>query len=910
MIRRALLCVALAAGLLLSTRSRAQIIEVPTFDLGGPTSGLLQDVDVAAGDDGSFAVIWGEYTSNLSGRNDHAVTRRFSAQGVPLGPPQRVDTSAHVFNPSISADGKGGYVAAWEWINGNAHLYRFFGQILDSDARAIGADFEVSIDHDLFLVGLGQAIGLASGPHFLWNENGLWLRGVDAANDRAGGDIRAGNGGYIAIDTAQTADGGFVAVWNGSAGESPYVARFFSPAGQPRGDALPIVDGLASPRVAARPGGGFAVTAYNWTSAPDTSQIWIERHAADGSIVGERIPVDSLDGHWGLDTAPQFDALGNLYVSWTIYPSGGGTPLPPRARVFDVDGNPTGPPLEISAQPGVEMHSARLTNGSIANVWYWQSRAFATVIRTCSAATCGDGNYEPACEQCDDGTANSDSAPNACRTDCTRAGCGDGVIDAGEQCDDGNTQSCDGCSSTCQVEAGYRCGDGIRERACGERCDDGAANSDSTPDACRSDCKLARCGDGVVDSDEECDDGNTVSCDGCSFDCKLESAMADADGNGVADVCDVCRGFRDPKKPLDAVCDVRTLEGMSAAQQQRFAGGVEEFVEVERPATGLGPIFNGAACAECHSFPRMGGSSDHMVTRIGFLAPDGYTFDPLTAHGGPLLQSQGLTTPTCSVGGEVVPPEANVTSQRNTPALFGAGLLEAIPELKIRLFADPTDRNHDGISGRYNIINGRVGRFGWKAQFATLHDFAADAYLGEMGITTPFAPQESGPQGGAVTCDDEQDPEDDGTAIDAFSDFMLYLAPPPGGERSRDARQGRGVFRRMRCHKCHTDRYRTANFPVKLLNRRRVRAYTDLLLHDMGPDLADGIRQGSASGSEFRTPPLWGVRYSAPYLHDGRAMTLDEAIRMHGGEATDSRNRYQYGSQKDRDRLIAFLNSL
>src|SRR5262249_22709618 len=150
----------------------------------------------------------------------------------------------------------------------------------------------------------------------------------------------------------------------------------------------------------------------------------------------------------------------------------------------------------------------------------------------------------------------------------------------------------------------------------------------------------------------------------------------------------------------------------------------------------------------CHSHPTIGGSSTRFVTRFGRYGPAG--FDPMTDHGGSLIQANGIVTDVCSVPAETVPPEATVTTRRDTPPLFGLGLIDAIPDSQILRWADPTDRNRDGISGRPNMVGGRVGRFGWKAQVATLHDFSGDAYLNEMGITSPEFPNENAPQGGPV----------------------------------------------------------------------------------------------------------------------------------------------------------------
>src|SRR5262249_51562874 len=157
------------------------------------------------------------------------------------------------------------------------------------------------------------------------------------------------------------------------------------------------------------------------------------------------------------------------------------------------------------------------------------------------------------------------------------------------------------------------------------------------------------------------------------------------------------------------------------------------------------------------------------------------------------------------------------------------------------------------------------GRFGWKAQVATLRDFVAIAYLNEIGITSPDLPAELPPQGGAVACDGVADPEDDGTRIDAVTRFLLLLAPLGPPERVGRVRVGRAVFRRIGCERCHATRFHVGRtHPAVALRGRRIPLFSDLLLHDMGPHLADGIAQGFAGESDFRTSPLWGARASGP----------------------------------------------
>lgn len=251
-----------------------------------------------------------------------------------------------------------------------------------------------------------------------------------------------------------------------------------------------------------------------------------------------------------------------------------------------------------------------------------------------------------------------------------------------------------------------------------------------------------------------------------------------------------------------------------------------------------------------------------------------------------------------------------MVTRRDTPPLFGLGLIDAVSDARILRYADPTDRNHDGISGRPNLIGGRVGRFGWKAQIVSLHDFAGDAYLNELGITSPMFPVENDPQGGPAVCDAVPDPEDDGTNVAKFTDFMTLLAPLPPLPRTAASRAGKHLFRKIHCDGCHSVRRRTAANLLPALNHKRVALYSDLLLHDMGPVLADGIEQGESSGSEFRTAPLWGVRESAPYLHDGRAPALTDAIAAHGGEAQASRDLFVALPPDQQELLLEFLRSL
>jgi len=355
-----------------------------------------------------------------------------------------------------------------------------------------------------------------------------------------------------------------------------------------------------------------------------------------------------------------------------------------------------------------------------------------------------------------------------------------------------------------------------------------------------------------------------------------------------------------------------TYRGLGRKGRLQFEAGFREFMKVWTPEAGLGPVFNATSCAGCHNRPLPGGSSPTFVVLFGSQGPEG--FEPLIRSGGPVLQARGVTTDECSVPGEVVPPQATIVTRRDTLPLFGLGLVESIPDASILRQADPLDRDGDGISGRANMVYGGVGRFGWKAQQHALYQFVSTALVEEMGITSYLRPDEVSPQTGELSCDTVPDPEDEG-AFYQITQFLTLLPPLPRTGPPAAFRQGRTVFRELGCHGCHREQYRTSsptgpNLPHRMFAERRVRLFSDLLLHYMGPDLADGIEQGDATGSEFRTAPLWGVAHSAPYLHDGRAPTLEDAIAAHGGEAEDARGRFLALPEADRAALIAFLRSL
>ncbi|MCA9284176.1 MAG: hypothetical protein KDA22_03105 [Phycisphaerales bacterium] len=373
------------------------------------------------------------------------------------------------------------------------------------------------------------------------------------------------------------------------------------------------------------------------------------------------------------------------------------------------------------------------------------------------------------------------------------------------------------------------------------------------------------------------------------------------------------------------------LPGLSASQLERFNIGKERFgipVSVEE---GLGPIFNKAGCFSCHTVP-LGGWGSITVTRFGFA--DKGTFDPLADLGGSLLQV-AANSEDCQ---EFVPPEANVTALRVTNSSLAFGMIEAIDDADILANADPDDNNADGISGKAHMVEAfedpqgsplHVGRFGWKAQVATVLTFSSDASQNEMGLSNRFLPFDNAPNGDLdklAACDTVADPEDGPDAqgydfIDRVTDFQRYLAPPP--QTPKSGMTGEAIFNSIGCNQCHIAQWTTRNDQSieDAIRGKTIKPYSDFLLHDMGL-LGDGIVQGDAGELEMRTPTLWNLRTRDPMLHDGRAAggTFYDriagpagAIFWHavvGSEAETSGVAFFNLTTEEQDAVVAFLDSL
>jgi CxxC motif-containing protein (DUF1111 family) len=362
------------------------------------------------------------------------------------------------------------------------------------------------------------------------------------------------------------------------------------------------------------------------------------------------------------------------------------------------------------------------------------------------------------------------------------------------------------------------------------------------------------------------------------------------------------------------------LRGLAAAERARFDSGRAVFDSVFTPETGLGPLFNANGCGECHEDPAVGGTGDEVERHatafhaVLTAAAGARPCDELAGQGGFVFQNHvtPLLHAALGIDSEPVPPAATAVGRRTIPEIFGFGLLDAVPDSEILAYADPDDRDHDGISGRPNrFFDGRLGRFGRKALVPALREFNDGAFSAEQGVTTPAVPTEETVAGTPVPAgtDPAPDPEIGEAKAALVTAFVRLLAPPAPLKRSREARQGKDVFARVGCAACHRPSFTTGDSPIAALRHKEVDAYTDLLLHDMGPPLGD-ICLALATPTEFRTEPLMGLHLKKNFLHDGRATTVEQAIELHGGEAAKTRDSFRALAPGERAALVAFLKTL
>ena len=359
------------------------------------------------------------------------------------------------------------------------------------------------------------------------------------------------------------------------------------------------------------------------------------------------------------------------------------------------------------------------------------------------------------------------------------------------------------------------------------------------------------------------------------------------------------------------------LPGVTTYESEQFVLGQALFNRAFTPEEGLGPLFNQVSCSSCHDLPTSGGHGAEPVTKVSdFDERTGCNL--LKEDGGDLLQASVVPAlRTAGILPERIPVSATAVTELRAPALYGIGLVEAIEDEDILIKADPDDQDGDGISGRPGLgPDGSLGRFGNKAQHATLSEFIENAIRGEMGLTTPAHPVEEMPNGLPLPegSDPVPDPEIETSDLTLLSAYIGFLAQPPrrtldSPEDQAASEEGRQIFANIGCTTCHTPTLVTGNHQSSALNRKRFRIYSDLLLHDMGPELASICAPG-ASPSEWRTTRLVGLYLRSEFLHDGRARSVRDAILMHGGEAESARYRFQDLTPELQQSVLLFLRTL
>ena len=399
-----------------------------------------------------------------------------------------------------------------------------------------------------------------------------------------------------------------------------------------------------------------------------------------------------------------------------------------------------------------------------------------------------------------------------------------------------------------------------------------------------------------------------------------------------------CSGGGSPGGILPGLSTLgEAIPGLPPAQQAAFERGKVLMQRQFSPGEGLGPFYNTTSCAACHSTPVTGGSAPtyrnfYLVAEgpPNAQVPIGTTQGPLPSVVLPSYAS--ITGPRPTIPQSNPPLQVITVAQRNAPPMFGLGMFEFVTDQTILSNTDPDDADGDGISGRVNRTNGanlNIGRFGYKSQANNIEVFIRGAARNQMGITSnPVlgsgaivtmgdacvrpAPQAPGTQNLPLTDNDGiGDPEISVQDLGDIIAFCRFLAPPKPKPFSAAALNGEALFAQLECTKCHLPSLPSTLGPLQ--------AFTDLLVHNMGPALADGIGLGNPEpstidpdhvGNEFRTQPLWGVSLTAPFLHDGRASTLRQAIIMHDGEAQVSRLAFEALTQAQQDDVIAFLEAL
>lgn len=359
--------------------------------------------------------------------------------------------------------------------------------------------------------------------------------------------------------------------------------------------------------------------------------------------------------------------------------------------------------------------------------------------------------------------------------------------------------------------------------------------------------------------------------------------------------------------------------------QATFDAVRETFEDTESIADGIGPVYNALSCTECHQNPVTGGNSQVLEVRAGKFANGVFT----DHVGGSLIHSRAIN----AAIQERIGDEYNVRTFRASPSVLGLGFVESIADQTLINIANLQPLQSGGVIRGQLVTVGifespgatRIGRFGWKDQQASLFSFSGDAYVNEMGITTPMFPVENTSNGRPITDFDPlpNDPDDaDNDDLEAFTDFMRSTKAPPRDAvlaATPDAQAGAVIFNQIGCAICHTTSITTAPagtvlnggmFTVPIaLGDKIIHPYSDFALHDVGT--GDGIVQGFPSArNKVRTSPLWGLRTRGRFIHDGLSLTINEAVLRHSNEAVFVAFSYRFLSTTQRNQIQTFLKSL
>jgi|SRR5579862_8726205 len=431
---------------------------------------------------------------------------------------------------------------------------------------------------------------------------------------------------------------------------------------------------------------------------------------------------------------------------------------------------------------------------------------------------------------------------------------------------------------------------------------------------------------------------------------------------------------RDPGPRAGAAASGGPVAGLTATELEYFAASKADFEDAEDVGDGLGPTMNLDSCSGCHAQPASGGSSPPVNPQVAFATKNGAKngVPSFIKANGPVREARFVKNadgspdggvhalftiagrsdigPACQLAQEnfaAAVSAGNVTFRIPTP-VFGAGLIESIPDATIvaNAASNTSSKQPLGIAGHPNFQvpgrtvsgttnnsgnDGTVTRFGWKAQNKSLTIFSGEAYNVEMGISNELFPSERSEVAACQTAPVPNDFTDTTattttaalTAVTRFAMFQRFLAPPtpspdtPGGSTS--VSNGKQLFASTGCALCHTPTLRTGNAATVALRYQNANLYSDLVLHDMGPGLADGVSQGGASGSEFRTAPLWGLGQRLFFLHDGRSSDLLDTINQHAsgtqrqGNASEANGvvgSFNNLSERQKQDILNFLRSL